>query len=239
MRTTYLKNLEHDAFMIWVMCKGRDPSGLENRAKRMRLAPEIVSVISKATRYEDVKKLTEQIAKERYAAEEANINQAVIEYQKTWDVINDIFYREVVRITETSWRFPEYRVVLSPFHPGIANRGNNVVMRWIYERPDEQLRTTAHEILMIHLWELFDTILPGSKESRDGGPFWGLNEITATAILGLEPSLNELWSTDKKGYDQFLQNYPQLFERKEKLKEVYLDTQNFRDYLTRAVEWGG
>jgi len=221
--------------MVWRMLRGQDPSGVENRAKRMRIDKDLLSSIADTETYEKVKDLIEGVVSERYEAEGKAIDESVVNYQKAWDKINDEFYSAVEKITETKWKFPEYKVVLSPFHPGIANRGNNVVVRWIYEDPEDQKRITAHEILMVHIWSIIDNNYPEAENDR-GGPFWGLNEITAVMVLGLEPNLNKLWTPQKQGTDNFLNNYPQLTNLKEELKQVYINKKSFSDYLTQAVD---
>jgi len=236
MKTTYIKDLEYDAFMIWVMLRGKDPSGVKKRAERMKIDKELLNSISGTKSYEEVKDLLEKVVKERYKKEEKTIDDAIVSYQRAWDEINGVFYGEVEKVTETKWEFSEYKVVVSPFHPGVANRGNNIVIRWLYEDPEDQKRITAHEILMIHIWSIIDNNYPEAKsEIGGGGRFWGLNEVTTTLILGLEPKLNDLWTPKKQGVDNFLQNYPQLTELKEELKEIYINKKSFSDYLTQAV----
>ena len=220
--------------MIWRMLKGKDPSGVENRAKRMGIDNDLLNSISGTKTYEEVKDLIEKVVKEKYEKEDIIIDKAVVSYQKAWDKINDEFYNEIEKITETKWKFPEYKVVLSPFHPGIANRANNIVVRSIYEDPEDQKRITAHEILMVHIWSIIDDNYP-EAENDIGGRFWGLNEITTVMILGLEPNLNKLWTKQKQGTDNFLNNYPQLTTLREELKQIYINKKKFFDYLTQAV----
>lgn len=234
MKTIFIKNLPYDAFMIWRMLKGKDPSGVENRAKRMGIDNDLLNSISGTKTYEEVKDLIEKVVKEKYEKEDIIIDKAVVSYQKAWDKINDEFYNEIEKITETKWKFPEYKVVLSPFHPGIANRANNIVVRSIYEDPEDQKRITAHEILMVHIWSIIDDNYP-EAENDIGGRFWGLNEITTVMILGLEPNLNKLWTKQKQGTDNFLNNYPQLTTLREELKQIYINKKKFFDYLTQAV----
>jgi len=66
--------------------------------------------------------------------------------------------------------------------------------------------------------------------------FWGLNEITTVAVLGLEPSIDELWRKRERGYDNYLGNYPQLKSLMNLLKDLYLNKKDFIDYLDKSVE---
>ena len=66
--------------------------------------------------------------------------------------------------------------------------------------------------------------------------YWGLNEIATVAILGLEPDINKLWRDNEKGYDNYLQNYPQLKPMMKILKDIYMNKNDFFDYLERAIQ---
>lgn len=234
MKTIFIKDLEYDAFLIWVMLKEEDPSGVANRAKIMGIDSDFLARIRGVKNYNEVKNLIEGFVKKEYERGAKDIESVIIKYQEAWDKINDIFYNEILRITETAWKFSEYKVVASLFHPGVSSRDGNIVSRWIHEDPEDQKRITAHEILMTHIWNIFDNKFPEASDDKLGH-FWALNEITTTAILGLESSLNNLWSSHKKGYDNYLHNYPQLRKLQSELKGIYLNKKDFSDYLNQAI----
>jgi len=200
----------------------------------MGIDEQILKQIYGTKAYSEVEVLIKKLVQNRYAKESKRIDEAIEKYQIAWDKINDNFYQEVKKITGEDWQFPEYKVVVSPFHPGISNRGKNVVIRSAFEDPDGQKRITAHEILMIHIWSILDARYPGAKKDSLKH-FWGLNEITAVAILGLEPRLNSLWTRKTQGYDQYMANYPQLRPLQMKLKEIYLTKKDFNSYLQKAI----
>ena len=97
------------------------------------------------------------------------------------------------------------------------------------------MRITAHEILMIQMWHIFDQYFP-EAEKDSLGHFWGLNEITTVFLLGLEPALNVLWTSKTQGVDAFLQNYAQLQAVTSVLKEVYTRGNDLLGYLRAAIE---
>jgi len=228
--------------MIWQMLKSDDPSGAKNRAKLMRISEELLEKMCDAKSFDEAEKCIKEIVEERYKKYHKQIEDALKSYQESWDEINDVFSERIEQITEHKWKFDEYLVVLSPFHPGVSNRNDNKVIRWIFEDPKGQRRITAHEILMIHIWDILDEKF--SDYYKDPDPkeecekifhLWALNEITTVAILGLEPELNELWSEKSKGFDPFLTNYPQLNVLKMRLKDTYLKKTNFQDYLNKSI----
>jgi hypothetical protein len=234
MRTIFVKDPDYDGFVIWLMLHRDDPSGAKHRSKKMGIDEQTLKQIYGTKTYNEVKTLIKKLVQKRYVKESARINEAIRKYQTEWDKINDNFYQEVERVTNKDWQFPKYKVVVSPFHPGVSNRGNNVVIRSAFEDPSQQKRITAHEILMIHVWSILDTRYPEAKKDPLKH-FWGLNEITTVAILGLEPKLNRLWTKKAQGYDQYLANYPQLKLPQMSLKKTYLAKKDFGSYLQEAI----
>jgi len=234
MRTVFIKDPDYDGFVVWAILHRDDPSGSKNRSKRMGIDEQTLKKIYGTKTYDEVETLIKKLIQTRYTKKSKKIDEAIEKYQIAWDKINDNFCQQVKEITGEDWQFPEYKIVVSPFHSGISNRGKNVVIRSAFEDPDDQKRITAHEILMIHLWSILDARYPeAKKDSRKH--FWGLNEITTVAILGLESKLNDLWTKKTQGYDQYLANYPQLKPLQMSLKEIYLTKKNFNSYLQKTI----
>jgi len=181
------------------------------------------------------KKRAADLVVQQYKKNKNLISKKIKDYQKSWDKINDVFFREIENITGKKWKYKIYEVVLSPINKGISSLGGNKVIRSAFEDPEEQKRITAHEILMSHLWNIFFELYPESRKDENHS-FWALNEITTTAILGLEPKINFLWTKSTKGFDQYLKNYPQLKILKEKLKKEYLNKISFEDYIKKALD---
>ena len=121
------------------------------------------------------------------------------------------------------------------FHPGVSNTLGNTVYLWIYDDLDIHLRITAHELLMTHLWQyLFRNF--SEKDIYDNwNKYWSINEITTTFILGIEPKLNNLWSERMQGFENFLQNYPQLEENRDVLVNKYKRRKTFKEYIDYAL----
>ena len=237
MKVTFVKDMDYDAYMIWIMLSSPDPAGNENRAKSMGINKDDFLKISKVVDYRDIEDFVLDLAKKKYEKHESEINRALEEYQKSWDKINDAFSSGIERITEHKWYHDKFKVVVSPFHPGVSNNGGDTVVRYAFENPDEQRRVTAHEILMSHIWSImFDRYGEEAKEN-EYMHYWGLNEITTTAVLGLELGLNTLWTKKYQGYDQYLSNYPQLKQAQQIFKKMYLEKEGFLEFLDGGIEW--
>lgn len=175
------------------------------------------------------------MSKKKYKECESQIDNIIPKYQIEWNKINDKFSGEIEKLTDRKWDHDIYDVVVSPFHPGISTNGGDTVVRSAFEDPKGQTRITAHEILMSHIWNIFFDKFPKSKNDSLMH-YWGLNEITTVAILGLEPTINKLWREQEKGYDNYLRNYPQLKPLMNLLKDLYLNKKDFNEYLNKSVE---
>lgn len=237
-RVRFIRDMEYDAFMIWVMLRSDDPAGVRWRATTMGITSWQLNRILEADSFAEVEELIYDIVEERYEQYESEIKEKLISYQESWNEINDLFFERIQQITEHKWRFDEYLVVVSPIHPGVSSRFGNKIIRWIFEDPIQQRRITAHEILMTHIWDIFDEELSdyyeNPQEESKKMHLWALNEITTMALLGLEPELNELWSASTRGFST-QHNYPQIVQLQLELKEVYLGKSDFQEYLNEAI----
>ena len=91
MKVKYIKDIEYDAFMIWIMLSGSDPAGTEDRAKSMDIDKEAYLKISKVDDFQDIKDYVIDLAKERYGEHKETIKKTIVGYQKAWDKINNSF----------------------------------------------------------------------------------------------------------------------------------------------------
>ena len=238
MKVKFVKDKRYDAFMIWAMLSSNDPAGVGSRAKSMGIASKALEEISKAQDYGSVSEYLDKITQAKYSVHNAKIGRSINRYQKEWDTISGTFSSEVARITGYEWFHQTYYVVVSPFHKGISSRGGDKVIRTAFEDKKDQLRITAHEVLMSQLWNVLFEIYPEVESSDPLLHYWALNEITTTAILGLEDVLNDLWTPPQRGFDNFLANYPQLNSLKTEFKVLYLKKSKktgFKDYLDNAL----
>ncbi len=235
MKVKYIKDIDYDSEILWIMLSSPDPAGNKNRATSMGLEMNTYEKIAKAEDYKDIKDFILKLVEEKYKENSITISKAPALYQKAWNKINDKFSDNIEKITNTKWHHDTFFVVLSPFHIGVSNTGGDKVIRSIFEDPEDQKRITAHEILMSHIWNImFDSF--GDKAKQDSYMhYWGLNEIATTAVLGLESEMNDLWTQNYKGYDNYLGNYPQLKKLQNKMKDVYLAKNSFTDFLNEGI----
>ncbi len=231
MKVKFIIDKEYDTKMIWKMLSKKDPADIENRAKRMGIPIEKAKEFQNK-KWEEIKHLAVQLAELRYSKLLPFMKKSAELYQKSWNEINDEFSNIIEEKTNCEWKYDEYLVVVSAFHPGISSRKGNKVCKIWDENPYTQRRITAHEILMTHIWNILDTKF---KHSLSELKAWALNEVTTTAILSLEPELTKFWPWCPP-YENYLTNYPQIWELRDKLKPLWVERKSFKDYMKNAIK---
>ena len=183
--------------------------------------------------FEEIEEFAINYLRKRHADKAEQIKNAKRDYQTEWDKINDYFFEKTTQLTEHSWTHSEYKVVISPVHKGVSDMCGDTVLRSALEDSKDQLRITAHELLMHHMWHVIWELFP---ESEDNETFehWALNELVTNAVLGLDSDFKDQWSKETVGYDQYLSNYPQLEKVKIALKQEYEDKKTFKDFVLKA-----
>lgn len=230
-RTIFTIDEEYDIFQVWVSLRFCGKDEFDLLCKSFGLDIENGEKIRSCSQYETCSSLLTELMHKRYIASKKKLMCAVKMYAAAWDSVNDEFYDTVARVTKYPWQFSLYKVVISPFHKGLSNRNANTVIRSASEDPHEQLRITAHEILMIQLWYVFESVFGKKYVTKNNQFFWAANEITTTAMLGFESKLNALWSDNQKGFDGFLLDYPHIHELKWVLGNEYRKKDSFGEYL--------
>lgn len=231
MKTIFIIDKPYDKRAVWQILHRYDPSGTENRAKSMGIARKELEYILSKKKFNNKDHFFSGLIENRYRINKNLLNKAVVSYQSAWNEINDLFSSEVGRVTGYRWKYSKYFVVVSPINIGVSSSGGNKVVRSCFEDSYKQRRITAHELLMSHLWNVFDKTLKSAK--KRGIQLWALNEITTIAILSLEPFLNTIWGNK---YENYLKNYPFLDNLKMKLKQLYINKANFIGYLNEGIK---
>lgn len=235
MKVIYTIDKRKDIKMVYTMIKSNDPSGNWNRAQRMDVNKKLFNCIAESSSFDDVKDEIANLYDEKYLKHKKLLFSKKKLFQDNWNIINDIFEQETESAVGLKWKYEEYKVVVSLFHPGVSNMLGNTVYLWIYDDLDTHLRITAHELLMTHLWQYLFKNFPKKDIYDNWSKYWSINEITTTFILGIEPKLNNLWSERMQGFENFLQNYPQLKENRDLLVDKYKNRRIFKGYIDYAL----
>lgn len=235
MKVKYIIDKNKDIKMVYTILKSNDPSGNQNRAEQMGIKKSLLELISRSSDFKEVKNEITDLYDEKYIKDRELLFSKKEEFGRGWIKVNDTFEQETSRIIGLPWQFDEYEVVVSLFHRGVSNMLGNTVYLWIYDDLDIHLRITAHELLMTHIWQYLFKNFREEEIYANWNRYWSINEITTTFVLGIEPKLNTLWSKRMRGYENFLQNYPQLLSNRDRLADNYKNRKSFKEYLDFAL----
>ena len=153
-------------------------------------------------------------------------------YQQSWDEINDDFSKYVEKTTGYSQFYKEYECVLSVVHRGISNWGDapKIVRDW-RENPYSMRRTTAHELILSHYFEIYKRHY--KAEGLKDGQVWALAEIASFALTSLTDDVKKFWPWDTEHYTNH--NYPHIVDMQNNLKQPFLKRENFDDYIKKGI----
>lgn len=231
MKILLLIDQQQDSEALWSIFKGKDPAGLENRAKRMGFDTELAKEINRSNS-EETKEKVNRLIEDRYRKLLPYMEKSRDLYQESWDEITPEFFETVEKITDYPWFHKEFTCVVSAFHPGISSWGGNQIFRWWKENPYTQRRITAHEMLISYFFSIVRKDF--AKANLSDRQIWALGEIAAWALTGLEEDLRRFWPWDERGYYTD-HNYPQLVDLQLKLKDPFLDRKSFREYINKGI----
>lgn len=163
------------------------------------------------------------------------IKNSISDYQKSWNKINDAFFKLVESKTKTPWKYKKYYCVVSAYHEGISSWGGNIIARRWSINADTQRKVTAHELVLSHFWTMLDKNDISKKWSDDKK--WQYSEIFSWCLLGLDKDFYKFWPW-LLNRDLFPENhnYPELINLQKELKKLYSKSDNFADFFERVIK---
>jgi len=175
------------------------------------------------------------LSKQRYRVLVPYLKKTVRLYQKSWNEINDEFFKTIEEITGYTWKHKIYFCVLSPFHRGISSWGGNKIIRTWRENPYSMRKITAHELIISHIFTIFERDF--QEENLINKQKWALAEISAWAITGLENKMLKFWPwiSGEEKYP-LNHNYPELYNLQKRLKPIYVKKKNSKGFLQKAIK---
>lgn len=172
-----------------------------------------------------------------YCASDKVLKKTQKMYQKTWDRVNDDFFKFIKKITGYDWAFDNYECVISVINPGASNQGNsNRILLWWRMNPYYLMRIVGHELVLHHYQHILRRYY--SKEKLNDGQLWALSETAAYTLTSLPKEIQKLWPwhINYMGNHMSGMGYPQLDEIRLKLKEPFLKRKNFDDYIMKGIK---
>ncbi len=163
------------------------------------------------------------------------LKNSVIDYQKSWNSINNKFSSLVEKKTGYPWKYKKYYCVVSAYHEGISNWGGNIVARRWSINADVQRRVTAHEIVLSHFWTMLEKNEISKKWSNDKK--WRYSEIFSWCLLGLDKDFFIFWPWCLQK-DLFPENhqYTDILPLQKKLRDEYFKCRNFTEFFNEAIK---
>lgn len=154
-------------------------------------------------------------------------------YQKYWNEIDDAFSKEVEKITNYSWPYERYDCVVTLYFRGFSNWGKGAKVAWYaYENPYRLRRWVAHEILLSNFFEIIYRHY--KNENLTDNQIWALAEITGFCLACFTDLGKKFWPWDMNYHTNH--NYPQIVELQNKLKPIFLERKDFKDYIEKCIK---
>ena len=209
--------------------KNREISLLKEGLSNEDLKPLDEGVILKKVKESETGKINESALKEYveevYGLYGDKITKTATEYQKSWNAINESFFKLLKEKTGFDSPYESYKCHVSIFFKGLSDWGGNEITRSWRENPFRMRKITAHELFIAYLWPHLEGNFP--KEGED--KIWGMAELSAWTVLSYDQSFLEFWPwfIDYGG----LRNYPHLNKHIEKSRSIYNNEKDFKNYL--------
>ncbi|MDA3837162.1 MAG: hypothetical protein PF542_06080 [Nanoarchaeota archaeon] len=154
-------------------------------------------------------------------------------YQDSWDKINNQFSKYIEKETGHKWVYPKYNCFISAGTAGFAPDGKtNLIARHWKENPYFMRKITAHELILIHYYEIYHNHY--SQEKLTSGQLWALAEIAAWSLTSLTEDVKKWWPWNTEYNTNH--NYPHLVKIQLKMKNVFLKRKDFDDYVKKGIK---
>ncbi|MEI7616522.1 MAG: hypothetical protein WCJ54_07385 [Actinomycetota bacterium] len=229
-RLIFIQDKQYDSEMIYHMLNGKEEVDYISRRNSMEIPERYARRIADASTYKDVGSLIRLITEKRYMEIGVKLSKKIELYQKSWDQMDSLFFTRLTRLTNMSIQFENYYCVVSAFHTGISNWGGNKIARHYDEDPLKMRRTTAHELIISHIFAYMH------KKHREltNHIIWQLAEVYAFAVIGLDKVMTGFWPWDKIAV-AVDHDYPELVPLQNKLNDVAIKGP-FEKYITEGTK---
>jgi hypothetical protein len=204
-------------------------------ADLLRIDAEDLNIILKNKNL-NLKKIINISTQDKYKKLLPFLKNSVSDYQKSWDKINNRFFKLVSEKTKRSWKYKKYYCVVSAYHEGISSRGKNIIARRWSINADTQRKVTAHELVLSHFWNMLENNTISKEWPNDKK--WQYSEIFSWCLLGLDEDFYIFWPWLLKSH-LFPTNhqYKNIIPLQNKLKKLYLKCHNFTDFFEKAIKY--
>lgn len=226
-----------DKEILFNWFKHDDPAGLESRAREKGISVEFACRLRDASTYQEVREEIDVFVDGLYEIRGEQLQLFIADLKSYWGENLGQLTAITQELTERSFYYPQYRVLVSVCHMGGVSGGiSNDILIGINVHPDWRNRILAHELVEEH-WRKIFREEPLTRQ-LDDWQCWALSEIGAVLVLKDE-RLRRLWShlppgMDSTGYFE-KSNYSQLAPLEMEIREAFLVRKNLEEFLGRAA----
>jgi len=154
--------------------------------------------------------------------------------EKNWNKINNIFFSEIERITESKWKYKSYRCHVCCVWAGrYDNYKNEITVFAFFNKPD-YLATIAEELLHLHFWEITRKLKIRIEEENlkdfKNNFYWQLSECIPCLVF----SHSDIKLKLKFGKYPDWKEVRKVFK---KIRPLWDNKRNFTDFLKNAFNF--
>ena len=153
--------------------------------------------------------------------------------ENNWEEINDIFFSEVERITENSWKYKRYKCHVCSVYAGRYKMYKNEITVFAFFGKADCLAAIAEEFVHLHFWEIMRKL--GAKVEKEywkdfkSNFYWQLSECIPCLIF----SYSDVKLKLKFGKYPDWREVRRLFK---KVKPLWDERKGFEDFLRNALK---
>lgn len=153
--------------------------------------------------------------------------------EKNWNEINDLFFSEIERITESKWKYKSYKCHVCCVWAGRYNNYKNEITVFAFFGKSDYLAIIAEELFHLHFWEIMKKLKIEMKDKDwrnfKDNLYWQFSECMPCLIF----SYSDIKLKLKFGKYPEWKHVRKLFK---KIRPIWENRKNFMDFLRNALK---
>lgn len=205
----------------------------------MQYFPELCDIHKNISK-EEISQKTKIIVTNYYTSNSQNIENACLEYTKTWNKYNDIYFKKLSNYLNINWPININEITcyvgMLPFFPRDIDNYTFYINPHLNE--EKLTEVCAHETLHFLWFTKWKTLYPEIPKAEYESPYlaWQYSEMVTDPILN-NTDFQAIFDFTEKSYHEFykLQKNGKLVM--EELKKIYSASTNIEDKITTGYEY--
>ena len=205
----------------------------------MQYFPELCDIHKNISK-EEISQKIKIIVTNYYTSNSQNIENACLEYTKTWNKYNDIYFKKLSNYLNINWPININEITcyvgMLPFFPRDIDNYTFYINPHLNE--EKLTEVCAHETLHFLWFTKWKTLYPEIPKAEYESPYlaWQYSEMVTDPILN-NTDFQAIFDFTEKSYPEFykLQKNGKLVM--EELKKIYSASTNIEDKITTGYEY--